>query len=265
MVGNAAPRLLSKIKSTVRNRLSLLIKPTADRSSSLRIKSFGQFSIAYRSETADESVLVESFDQDIFFAGVPQYRAAETDVILDIGAHIGTFSVLAASKALRGKVYAIEACEDTFNYLRINVALNKLDNILPFHLALSDRQGLCTLYYDTGNWGHSTVSRLSRRNEVVECCTLEQFMNAHQIEKCNFVKFNCEGAEFPILLSSHPSLLRRIDMMLVLYHCDLWTKHSVEDLLAHLTACGFRYEITNRGDKRGWIIATNANQASYVA
>jgi len=89
-------------------------------------------------------------------------------------------------------------------------------------LALLDKVGTCTLHYDSGNWGHSVVSRLSLKHETVECCTLERFLETHEIEGCDFVKFNCEGAEFPILMSSNRDVLRRIRKMLVLYHCDLW-------------------------------------------
>jgi len=225
----------------------------------LQIRSFGRFEIAYRKKTADESVLAHSFDNDIFFSGMPQYHPADTDVILDVGAHIGTFALLAASKVPLGTVYAIEACKDTYNYLRLNAALNKLTNISPFHLALSDRQGTCTLYYDSGNWGHSVVSQLSNDGEVVRCCTLQHFLDENIIQKCDFIKFNCEGAEFPILLSSPPDLFKRVEKMLVLYHCDLWTRNSVEELVNHLQASGFECKITNRTEKRGWIIAIRSD------
>lgn len=211
--------------------------------------------MAYRSGTADEAVLQHSFDHDIFFTGVPEYRPAESDTIIDVGAHIGTFSLLAASKAPRGRVYAIEACEDTFNFLRVNVALNGLSHVVPVHLALSDREGTCTLYYDTGNWGHSVVSRLSNRSEVVRCSTLQRFFGENSIAACNFIKFNCEGAEFPILLSCHADFLRRIQLILVLYHGDLWKKNTVEDLLGHLQQSGFDCQVRNQTESRGWIVA----------
>jgi FkbM family methyltransferase len=217
--------------------------------------------MAYRDKTADENVLAHSFDHDIFFTAVPDYLPTETDVILDVGAHIGTFAILAASKVSRGAVYAIEACQETFNYLRINTALNKMANLSTFHLALSDRRGACTLYYDSENWGHSVVSVLSTRSEVVECCTLQQFFDNNHIDKCDFIKFNCEGAEFPILLSSSSDTLLRIQRMLVLYHCDLWTKNTPEELLNHLQVSGFECSVTNRDEKRGWIIATNSSAA----
>jgi FkbM family methyltransferase len=267
-----------EIKSSVRRQLFRLVNTgglliasvrrqlgvqAADRGSRLKIRSFGKFQVAYREKTADEAVLGHSFDHDIFFTGVPDYQPAETDVILDVGAHIGTFAMLAASRVSRGAVYAIEACEDTFNYLRINAALNRLENLSTFHLALSDRRGTCLLYYDYGNWGHSMVNQLSNRSEAVECCTLQQFFDENHIGTCSFIKFNCEGAEFPILLSSPTSLLRRVGKMLVLYHCDLWTKNTPEELLTHLGASGFKCTVTNRTEKRGWIIATNSGGVDY--
>jgi FkbM family methyltransferase len=230
----------------------------ADSASSLEIRSFGRFQVAYRKRTSDETVLRHSFDHDEFFSGVPSYQPAETDVILDVGAHIGTFSLLAATKVSRGTVYAIEASEETFNYLRINAALNGLKNLAPFHLALSDRRGTSTLYHDTGNWGHSLVSKLSDSSETVECCTLQQFFDEHGIDACSFIKFNCEGAEFPILLNSPPSLLKRVGKMLVLFHGDLWKQNSPQDLLTHLGASGFECEVTNCEEERGWIVATNS-------
>jgi FkbM family methyltransferase len=261
-----ASRLLPPwMKLFIRRQLFPLFNIYTDRGSVLKIGNFGRFLMAYRRDTADESVLVRGFDHDVYFKGLPDYHPAETDVIFDVGAHIGTFAIRAASKVPRGAVYAIEACGDTFNYLRINAALNKLDNLSTFHLALSDKPGTCTLYSHYENLGNSTTGQILSRgeSEVVECGTLQQLFDDNRIGKCNFIKFNCEGAEFPVLLSAPPSLLKRIEKMLVLYHCDLWTKNTPEELQAHLEACGFDCTVANRTEKRGWIIATNSSCEGY--
>jgi hypothetical protein len=70
---------------------------------------------------------------------------------------------------------------------------------------------------------------------------------------------NCEGAEFPILLATPRDVLRRIRMMLVDYHCDLWATNSQEDLVPHLEASGFDCNIHASNDRRGWIVALNGN------
>jgi FkbM family methyltransferase len=236
-------------------------RPTIDSPSMLAIETIDGFEIAYRKGTADELVLKDSFSHDIFYSGVPEYQAAEDDVIIDIGAHIGTFSILSASKVSRGKVYAIEACRDTFNMLRINVALNGLANVSVHHLAITDKDGQVTLYYDTGNWGHSVVKAMSACSEIVESTTLSHFLEQNQIESCQFIKFNCEGAEFPILLSTPPKVLGRFGTILVLYHCDLWGKNTEADLLSRLESAGFKCVTRNQTEQRGWIIATNTDRA----
>lgn len=227
-----------------------------ERPSSLEIGSFGGFDVAYRVGTSDEKVIAHSFDHDIFFTGVPEYVPREGDTILDVGAHIGTFSLLAATKAPRIKVHAIEASRDTFNLLKINVALNRSDNITAHRVALADRKGTIDLYHATGNWGHSVVKEMSRFSETVPCTTMTDFLAENRIERIGFIKFNVEGAEFPILLGTSPDVLRRFDTMLVLYHCDLWEKNTERDLMEHLGRSGFRCVVRERTEQRGWIVAT---------
>lgn len=253
--------MLKAWKSRFRRILRKVINgPNVDNAGVLEIGSFAGFEVAYRKGTADERVIAHSFDEDIFFQGASEYQAAGDHIIIDIGAHIGTFSLLVSSMVQRGKVFSIEACKDSFNLLRINVALNSAENISAHHLAIMDKKGTCRLSYDTeiGNWGHSVVSQVSDYGEEVEACSLENFLDENNIDNCHFMKVNCEGAEFPILLNTPGRVLHRFEKILVLYHCDLWADNSEKDLLAHFEASGFKTRIFNQSEKRGWIIATNA-------
>lgn len=223
----------------------------------LQIESVGGYEIAYRKGTTDETALVYCSTDNPFFSRVPEYQLDEDHVIIDIGAYIGTFSLVAASKAKRGKVYAIEANQEAFNLLRINTSLNNATNISLHHLAISDRTGTCKLYYYKEYLGHSTVYEQSRHYEEVNCCTLADFMNNNNITKCHFMKVNCEGAEFPIVLNTPASILRRFDNILVLYHCDLWPSNNETDLESHLQAADFNTRVIPQTKKRGYIVAIN--------
>jgi FkbM family methyltransferase len=225
----------------------------------LKIGSFGGFEVAYRGNSTDIKVIKQSFENESFFSHVPEYRSASDHVIIDVGAHIGTFALVASKTVPAGRVYAIEACEESCNLIRINVALNKLSNVDVTHLALSDRKGTCTLYYDSGNWGHSIMAQLSSHGEEVTTDTLGAFMDAKGIAHCDYIKFNCEGAEFPILLSSSSQVLSRIDTMVILFHGDLSKGHSETELCAHLQQCGFETTVRKRSPERGWMIATRRN------
>ena len=225
--------------------------------SKLAIKAFDEIKVAYRENSADEAVLAHSFQDDIFFPAVPEYTPGRGDVIIDVGAHIGTFSLLAASKVGDGMVYAIEASKESYNYLRVNSALNPSLNISPHHLALSDRPGTVTLYHASGNWGHSMVKKQSDSSETVQAQTLSGFLEEYSIDHCHLMKMNCEGAEFPVILGTPERVLNKIGVIIILYHCDFWKEHTETDLVTHLEASGFRCTIRNQTVKRGWIIAIN--------
>ena len=252
--------LPEKLKAVIRPWYRTFAGRSLDRPSRLAIGSFGGFEVAYRKDSADEAVLGYSFDNDIFFSGAPEYQPDEGHVIIDIGAHIGTFSLLASSKVRHGKVYAVEASEESFNLLRINVALNRCANISVHHLAMADKEGTYMLYHDTDNHGHSTVKRISKSSETVKSCTLSTFLERNRINECHFMKLNCEGGEFPILLSTPNNVLQRFGTIVVRYHCDLWSNHTEDDLISHLESSGFNCVIRKESKKRGWIIATNTGK-----
>ncbi len=249
----------SPIKRVVRHRLEVLLGRQAnertDNVSELAVLDVAGFQVAYRRGTADEDVLKHSFDDDIFFKGMPEYSPEPDDIIIDVGAHIGTFSLLASSKAGRGRVFSVEASADTYNFLRINAALNPSAPITPINVALSDADGVVALHHDSGNWGHSIVKALSARSEVVRSQTLRSFLAQHKIERCALIKFNCEGAEFPILLSSSRETLSQVHRMLVLYHSDLWEHNTETDLVSFLEGHGFACSLRNVTEMRGWIYA----------
>lgn len=226
------------------------------RGAGIGIGRFDGYRIAYRLHSVDSAVLGHSFDADIFFAAIPGYALPASGVVLDVGAHIGTFSVLAATKVPEGRVYAIEASLETFQLLQVNVTLNRRANVVAEHLALSDVDGDVALYHDPeGNYGHSITKALSPSTERVRGETLETFLRTRGIASVALAKFNCEGAEFGILLRSTRDTLRRIQKMIVLYHCDL-VQESARTLRDHLAAAGFSVDVRNEAAERGWMIAT---------
>jgi FkbM family methyltransferase len=223
----------------------------------LAVKTIGGYRIAHRPGTSDDEVLDHSFDHDIFFAAVPEYQPRPGDVVLDVGAHLGDFALLAASRVAPGSVYAVEPCAATFDLLALNLELNQAINIVASQLALGDRDGECMLYHSPPgeDWGNSTTHDYAGTSEVVPCRSLASFFAEHGIERIDFAKLNCEGGEFPMILAAPVELLRRVGIWLVLYHCDFARGHNEQELLAHLEAAGFSTLIRQREADRGWIIA----------
>ncbi len=226
------------------------------RGAGIGIGHFDGCRIAYRLHSVDTEVLGHSFDHDIFFAAIPDYVLPDDGIVLDVGAHIGTFSVLAAARVPRGRVYAIEASRETFGLLRVNVGLNNRTNVFAEHLALASVDGEVALYHDPeGNYGHTITKPLSPSSEVVRGQTLATFMHERGVASVALAKFNCEGAEFRILLSATRETVRRIHKLIVLYHCDL-VQEPVSALVDSLASAGFATEVRQTSSDRGWLIAT---------
>src|SRR4051794_41178218 len=80
---------------------------------------------------------------------------APGDVCLDIGAHIGYYTLL-ASRVVgpRGHVYAFEPSPENYSGLRANVELNGLRNVTTAQLAVGEQERRAVLYvgapYNTG-------------------------------------------------------------------------------------------------------------------
>ena len=135
------------------------------------------------------------------------------------------------------------------------MALNGRSNIELSHLALAGGDGPITLHHDPdGNYGHSITRSLAGSHEVVQGVTLERFLDDRALPSVAVAKFNCEGAEFPILLGAATTTLRRIATMIVLYHCDL-VDQPVSALIDHLHAAGFATRTREESADRGWVIA----------
>src|SRR5262245_31834135 len=130
----------------------------------------GKFKIVFRKNTSDEEVIGHSFDNDIFFKNLYEYSPRRNDCIIDVGAHIGTFSLLAADKVGKGKVFSFEPCLDSYRVLEKNVLLNNSSNIKLYRKALAGQTGQARLYYDSdyGNWGHTISKSISDKGEDVE-------------------------------------------------------------------------------------------------
>ncbi|HEX6028665.1 MAG TPA: FkbM family methyltransferase, partial [Nitrososphaeraceae archaeon] len=67
---------------------------------------------------------------------IEYFRPKEEDVVVDIGAHIGRYTIIASKRVgANGKVVAIEADPSNFELLNRNIKLNQLTNVIPLNYA----------------------------------------------------------------------------------------------------------------------------------
>lgn len=142
----------------------------------------------------------------------------EGDTVIDIGAHIGAFSVLAATRARNVTVYSYEPFPDNFNLLKENIELNHLENIKPFPLAVSGSGGRRKLFIMGKDSRSHSLLAASRIHIVVDSITLPEILERNNIKTCNFMKIDCERAEYEILFSIPEEYFSRIKRIFIEYH-----------------------------------------------
>jgi len=113
-------------------------------------------------------------------------------VIVDGGAHIGIFSIIAAHKSPNATVFAIEPEERNCNQLCANIELNGLSNVRPIRAALDQTHGTKRLFISDCSVNHSLTEETDKSVEVQ---TLSLFHFGHM----DVFKLDVEGAEYDIL------------------------------------------------------------------
>ena len=137
------------------------------------------------------SVLV---DRSYFYGAGPLPANA---VVIDAGAHMGSFSMLAASMAPQGRVLSYEPEPSNFDLLNQNVALNGFTHVTTFNRAVAGTEGERTLSLSlkpSTTGGHS-LHRDGDRSITVTCTTLDAIVRDNALDRIDFLKLDCEGAE----------------------------------------------------------------------
>lgn len=147
----------------------------------------------------------------------PEFEIHDDDIVLDVGAHVGLFSLFASQFCKNGKIFCFEPIKENYEQLMENIKINNIKNIIPFNCAVSDQTKKIKIYLNDDESGHSMFLENSNYVEVDSISIIDIFEN-NSIEKCNFLKLDCEGAEYPIIESLSENHLKRIDKTVIEYH-----------------------------------------------
>ena len=175
-----------------------------------------------------------------------KFEIKKEDIVIDIGAHVGYFTMYAAKKAYQGIIYSIEPYKESFEIFKKNLNLNELTNVKPFHAAISKKTEQITLYIDKDNQIGNSMFKTdtSVRSEKVSSFSLEDFIINNKIKKINFLKIDCEGAEFEIILNLKKEIMKNVNKMSIEVHENSNTD-SVDKLENFLNENNFKVKISS--------------------
>lgn len=126
--------------------------------------------------------------------------AEHANVILDIGANIGLYSLGMAGKT-KGEVYAFEPNPKSYNIAKNHIETNNINNIKLYKLGLSDQVSTAILHNESGDLGRASLrAHPPSQNDVeVEISTVDVFLETHQINKVDLIKIDVEGLEMAVI------------------------------------------------------------------
>lgn len=161
------------------------------------------------------------------------------DIFFDIGANIGTYTILMASKGL--KTFSFEPIYSNFKALNINILLNNLEkNAVTFNYGLSDIAADASFAFDPLNTGASHISTLpaetieAERRSIPITIKLQRLDDVYHtlgLEKESkiFMKIDVEGMESQVILGAKEFLRSFPNIMIVME-----SVHSGEEKLKNI-------------------------------
>lgn len=118
------------------------------------------------------------------------------DLILDLGAHVGSFSLAAAAAGCR--VVAVEAAPANVALLRASAARNGFAELHVVHAAVSDAPGTLE-FCARGPWGHLATEAVDLPTIQVPAVTIDELLAELGMGLPAFVKMDVEGSEIPAI------------------------------------------------------------------
>jgi len=191
-------------------------------------------------------------------------------VVIDVGAHMGLYSIFTAKKFPLSKIIAIEASPSTFKKLELNCKLNNVQNVILYNNAACDQNEKEIEFYqgifssvvkeflpDLG-YPEDKVQKIKVRS-----ITIDNLVEDENIDQIGLLKIDIEGGEILALKGAMVTLeKKKIKNIIIEYHFQDAKKYAI-DLLKKL---GYQLKAHDRVDYignediiNGHIIATIEN------
>jgi len=165
----------------------------------------------------------------------------EGDVVFDIGANVGFYTLLASVLVGEGgKVYAFEPLPRNLSSLKSHMKINGVTNVEIIEAAVADHNGAARFEESPD----PSMSHLSAQGAVeVRTVSLDDLISRGEIPAPDFIKIDVEGAEASVLRGARDVLEVRNPAILLATHGR--PQHQECHLL--LESLGYRVQVLAEG------------------
>ena len=159
------------------------------------------------------------------------FKIKPGDIVFDIGAHIGSFSVYAANKG--AKVYAFEPNKENYQRLLENIQMNGYQNMIKvYNHGIYNKEGEVGFSIHGQNSGGHSVDG---GPEIIRVRRIEDIIAEENIEMINLIKIDVEGSEYEIFPGINQTTYEKIDKIVGEYHLSYdkpeWSFKHIKEIL----------------------------------
>jgi len=187
----------------------------------------------------------EIFMENAYAIGLKK-KIKNNPIIIDIGANVGFFTMFAASKYRVCTIYSYEPIHSNYQQLVKNKELNSNETIFCFNKAVCGNNGKIKINYDktdlfttsatiTNNGGDNNKDSIE-----IPCLTLSEIFKENNLDHCDLLKLDCEGAEYDILYNTPKEILDKIDQVAIEVHGGKNEKENLSSLKTFLLKFNFK-------------------------
>ena len=176
------------------------------------------------------------------------------DTVLDIGAHIGFFTLfLSRLVEPGGHVFSFEPCPTNRRLLEKNIEVNHRQNVTVVPAAVGDRSGPVSFFLNPENSGDHHIHARGEETPSLEVESIR--LDAYpplQETAVPFIKMDIQGAELQALKGMAELLDRNAPLRILMEYWPAGLKRAGTDplnLLEFLFARGFRVFHLNEADE----------------
>jgi FkbM family methyltransferase len=185
------------------------------------------------------------------------FRPKSGDTVVDVGAHIGLYSLIAAKRVgPAGKVIAIEPDPENFKILRKNILLNQSRNIDALECAAYSAREKLKLFLpelEQGRTIFNTVMQDRAKTSInfleVEANTLDNILESKNITEVNWIKIDVEGAELEVLKGAVNTLSSNKDTTFVI---EIHGSEIYKEVLGYLKTYNLTIMYEKSNEKGDW-------------
>jgi len=189
----------------------------------------------------------------------------EGDTVIDVGANIGEFSLIASKKVgPKGKIISIEPLKQAAVWLEKNYLLNGFSNYEILEKAMGSKTGNMILYKEsvsseTGVLDPEILEKEMVSSGEIKVDTIDNTISSRNIGTVEMLKIDVEGHEYEVLCGCKDSFKeKKIKKIICEIHSSYLEKKGVDEktIYSLLKKNGFSLIVLDAGKNQPHIQAT---------